>query len=49
MGLTEDRPRGLYFEEFEIGQIFNTQGRTITETDIVSFAGLSGAGASATA
>jgi 3-hydroxybutyryl-CoA dehydratase len=42
MGLTNDRPRGLYFEEFEIGQIFNTQGRTITETDIVSFAGLSG-------
>ena len=34
--------RGLYFEEFEIGRRFVTAGRTITETDIVSFAGLSG-------
>lgn len=35
-------PRGMYFEEFEIGQIVQTPGRTITETDIVHFAGLSG-------
>jgi acyl dehydratase len=35
-------PRGRYFEEFEIGQTLVTAGRTITETDIVSFAGLSG-------
>lgn len=34
--------RGLYFEEFEIGHKFVTVARTITETDIVSFAGLSG-------
>jgi len=34
--------RGMYFEEFEIGQITVTPGRTITESDIVSFAGLSG-------
>ena len=34
--------RGMYFEEFEIGQHTVTPGRTITESDIVSFAGLSG-------
>ena len=34
--------RGLYFEEFEIGKKFITAGRTVTEADIVSFAGLSG-------
>jgi len=34
--------RGLYFEQFEIGQELNTAARTITETDIVNFAGLSG-------
>jgi 3-hydroxybutyryl-CoA dehydratase len=36
------RIRGLYFEEFEIGQVINTVGRTVTESDIVTFAGLSG-------
>jgi 3-hydroxybutyryl-CoA dehydratase len=35
-------PRGLYFEEFELGQKLATAGRTITESDIVTFAGLSG-------
>jgi len=34
--------RGLYFEEFEVGQEIVTPGRTVTETDIVNFAGLSG-------
>jgi 3-hydroxybutyryl-CoA dehydratase len=34
--------RGLWFEEFEVGQRIITPGRTITESDIVSFAGLSG-------
>ena len=33
---------GLYFEEFFIGQKVVTVGRTVTETDIVNFAGLSG-------
>jgi len=37
-----NKPRGQYFEEFEIGQEFLTAGRTITESDIVNFAGLSG-------
>ena len=35
-------PRGLYFEDFTIGQKVVTSGRTVTETDIVTFAGLSG-------
>jgi 3-hydroxybutyryl-CoA dehydratase len=32
----------LYFDDIAIGQEWETQGRTITETDIVNFAGLSG-------
>lgn len=34
-------PADWYFEDFEVGQVFRTQGRTITEADIVSFAGWS--------
>lgn len=33
---------GLTYEEFELGAIYDTQARTITETDVVTFAGLSG-------
>ena len=33
---------GLYYEEYEIGQKMVTRGRTITEADIVAFAGLTG-------
>jgi acyl dehydratase len=32
----------MWFEEFEVGQRIITPGRTITESDIVIFAGLSG-------
>lgn len=35
-------PMGLYFEEFEIDDQTQSVGRTITETDIVNFASLSG-------
>jgi acyl dehydratase len=35
-------PRGLYFEEFLISMTVVTPGRTVTEGDIVAFAGLSG-------
>jgi len=34
--------RGRYFEEFTVGERFVTQGRTVTETDIVAFAALTG-------
>lgn len=34
--------RGLYFEEFQVGQRVITPGRTVSEADIMSFAGLSG-------
>ena len=34
--------RGLYFEEFRVGDTAVGPGRTITETDIVCFASLSG-------
>lgn len=34
--------RGIYFEDYAIGQEFRSVARTITETDVVQFAGLSG-------
>ncbi len=36
------QPRGKYFNEFAPGQTIVSVGRTITESDIVTFAGLSG-------
>ena len=36
------RPAGRYLEEFNVGDMIETAGRTVTETDIVMFAGLSG-------
>ncbi len=33
---------GLYFEEFEQGAVIHSRGRTITEADLVNFAGLTG-------
>jgi acyl dehydratase len=40
--MPEFGPRGYYFEDFEIDMEFTSSARTITESDIVSFAGLSG-------
>lgn len=37
-----DRPKGLFFEELEVGAQFKTKSRTVTEADIVNFAGVSG-------
>jgi len=34
--------RGLYLEDFEIGKEYVSPGRTVTEADVVNFAGLSG-------
>lgn len=34
--------RGRYFEEFVVGQSYISAGRTITEHDVLTFAGLSG-------
>ncbi|MEW6716277.1 MAG: MaoC/PaaZ C-terminal domain-containing protein [Chloroflexota bacterium] len=36
------QPRGMYFEDFKVGQRITTVGRTVTEADVVAFAGLSG-------
>ena len=36
------KPRGLYYEDFEVGVPHVTVRRTITEADVVTFAGLSG-------
>lgn len=35
-------PLHLYFDDVEIGQEWRSLGRTVTETDVVNFAGLSG-------
>jgi 3-hydroxybutyryl-CoA dehydratase len=42
MAETGYKPRGRYFEQFNVGDTVVTAGRTITEADVVSFAGLSG-------
>lgn len=36
------RPRGRYYEDFSVGEVFLTGRRTLTSTDIVNFACLSG-------
>ena len=33
---------GRYLDEFEVGEEFTTHARTLTETDVVNFAGVSG-------
>lgn len=33
---------GMFWEEWDIGAVFQTASRTITEADIVNFAGISG-------
>jgi acyl dehydratase len=35
-------PRGRYFEEFQVGDVVVTSGRTVTEADVAMFAGLTG-------
>jgi 3-hydroxybutyryl-CoA dehydratase len=44
--MTEKRTQltrtSLYFEDFEVGQTVTSPGRTITEGDVLTFAGLSG-------
>jgi 3-hydroxybutyryl-CoA dehydratase len=40
--MAENMRRGLWFEEFSEGMSTESRGRTITETDIVNFAGISG-------
>jgi 3-hydroxybutyryl-CoA dehydratase len=42
MDLSSHHQRGMYFEEFEVGQRVVSPGRTVTEADVVGFAGLSG-------
>jgi len=35
-------PSGLYFEDWEAGRTWTTLPRTVTETDVVNFVGVSG-------
>ena len=39
MGYSENH---LYFDDMQVGQEWESGGRTVTETDIVNFAGFSG-------
>jgi 3-hydroxybutyryl-CoA dehydratase len=36
------RPRGMFYEEFELEQKMITRGRTVTEADLVQFGALTG-------
>jgi 3-hydroxybutyryl-CoA dehydratase len=40
--VSQPQGRGLYFEELPLGLELETPARTVTETDVVQFAGLSG-------
>jgi 3-hydroxybutyryl-CoA dehydratase len=42
MRYTANGPQGYYYEEIEVGDVQVTQGRTITEADIVNFGGITG-------
>jgi acyl dehydratase len=42
MGRQLPGPVGRYFEDLDVGDVATTASRTITETDIVNFMGLSG-------
>ncbi|RJF86325.1 dehydratase [Oleomonas cavernae] len=42
LDLSPGAPRGYWFEDFEIGMVMESPGRTITEADILNFAGLTG-------
>ena len=42
MGGFSSDPRGMYFEEFQVGLRIISAGRTVSESDIITFAGLSG-------
>ena len=36
------KPRGLAFDQFNVGEVFVCQARTVTEADTVNFAGVAG-------
>ncbi len=36
------KPRGLAFDQFNVGDVFVCQARTVTEADTVNFAGVAG-------
>jgi acyl dehydratase len=40
--MVQNSSSSKYFEDFEVGQGVTTSGRSVTETDVVMFAGISG-------
>lgn len=40
--MNQPEPRGRYFEDFEVGEELVSPARTVTQTDIINFACLSG-------
>ena len=37
-----DQPKGAFYEDLEVGASYATKSRTVTEADIVNFAGVTG-------
>jgi len=37
-----DQPKGAFYEDLEVGTSYTTRSRTVTEADIVNFAGVTG-------
>jgi len=37
-----DSPKGAFYEDLEVGASYTTKSRTVTEADIVNFAGVTG-------
>jgi acyl dehydratase len=42
LDLSPGAPRGFWYEDLELGQVMQSAGRTVSEADILAFAGLSG-------
>lgn len=42
MHITDELMESKYFSDFEVGETYETTARTITETDLLNYAGLSG-------
>jgi len=40
--MATDKPRGMYYEDFEVGMELKTPRRTVTHTDITNFACITG-------
>lgn len=42
LDLSPGAPRGYWYEDLEVGMVMQSTGRTVSEADVLSFAGMSG-------